>query len=312
MLPFALAAVTLAALPSSATGVTAYGGHIVWSEQDAGAWVLREWYAGRTRRLPVRPRAVPFDADAGPDAHGRAVVVYSRCRVESLRWVERGQRCDVYRLALAGGAQQRVKAISSRGASETSPTQWGAAIVFARRPTGRAVGRVMLWSGGRTRRLPAGPSPAHDVTHVWGSDLDLGAGALTMLWHQQTTDPISGGDVQLRLIRRATRRTRVVDSGYWSGACGSRDVSSPTVTGIGVFFRIASYDCNRYHATLASVSVDRHARSSRALASVSQRAIKEVTRDGHLVVFLRRAHGRLLLMRALRPGFSSSRPLVGR
>lgn len=78
----------------------------------------------------------------------------------------------------------------------------------------------MLWSDGRLRRLPAGPAPAHDLTHAWASDLDLGARGLTMLWHQQTTDPTSRGDVQLRLVRPSDRSTRVLDVGVVSGACG--------------------------------------------------------------------------------------------
>lgn len=308
MLPVALAVAALASLPSSATGLTAYGGHVVWSEQQTSGWVLREWHDGVVRRLPVAPRGVPFDADAGPDANGRPVVVYSRCRHESERWVERGQGCDVFRLRLDGGREERVTAVSSAGASETSPTQWGNAIAFARRKNGHAVGQLMLWSDGRLRRLQAGPAPAHDLTHAWASDLDLGAQALTILWHQQTTDPISGGDIQLRLVRRADRSTRVVDSGYWSGACGSRTVSSPTVTGVGAFFRIVNFDCDKYHSTLASISVHHDQHLSRALAGVGQRALREITRDGRSLIALGRTRAHLLLLRARRPLFSAARP----
>src|SRR4051794_14631467 len=70
------------------TPVSAYAGHVVWSRYDiaAGAFRLMEAHASTaglvTTTLPVPPRAVPFDADVGPDANGAATVVYSRCATE--------------------------------------------------------------------------------------------------------------------------------------------------------------------------------------------------------------------------------------
>src|SRR4051812_15712107 len=70
------------------TPVSAYAGRVVWSQYDALADVFRlmEAHASTaglvTTALPVPPRAVPFDADAGPDADGAATVVYSRCATE--------------------------------------------------------------------------------------------------------------------------------------------------------------------------------------------------------------------------------------
>src|SRR3954452_7092976 len=70
------------------TPVSAYAGRLVWSQYDAalGAFRLMETHASpsgsQTTALPVPPRAVPFDADVGPDADGAATVVYSRCATE--------------------------------------------------------------------------------------------------------------------------------------------------------------------------------------------------------------------------------------
>src|SRR5690349_25119494 len=75
--------VVVAQVPG-ATGLTAYAGHVVWSQPDpaTGRWRLMQWHDGRVTRLAVGSRRVSFDADAGPDARGHPVVVYSRCRHE--------------------------------------------------------------------------------------------------------------------------------------------------------------------------------------------------------------------------------------
>src|SRR4051812_34769036 len=70
----------VATLPG-AMGLSAYGGHVIWSQPDAatGRWRLMQWHAGRITRVAVGERSVPFDADAGPDVRGRAIAVFSRC-----------------------------------------------------------------------------------------------------------------------------------------------------------------------------------------------------------------------------------------
>ena len=43
-----------------AAGLTAYGGHVVWSQRDpaTGRWQLRQWHAGHVSRLAVSERGV--------------------------------------------------------------------------------------------------------------------------------------------------------------------------------------------------------------------------------------------------------------
>src|SRR3954471_18981249 len=66
-------------------GLAAYRGQVVTSRlnRQTGQWELVRWHAGVVDALPVAPRPVPFDADAGPDAAGRPVLVYSRCAQEA-------------------------------------------------------------------------------------------------------------------------------------------------------------------------------------------------------------------------------------
>ena len=82
--PAAVSARELAPLPYAAQALTAYDGYVVFSKSNAssGAWHLMVWHAGAISALAVPPRAVPFDADAGPGANGQPEVVFSVCAVE--------------------------------------------------------------------------------------------------------------------------------------------------------------------------------------------------------------------------------------
>src|SRR3954453_12387909 len=103
---------------SRPTPVSAYAGHLVWSQYDAALNVFRlmETHASpsgaQTTALPVPPRAVPFDADIGPDAAGAPTVFSSRAATEpQLAGVAQpgpaglpvwatARGCDVYRFRL--------------------------------------------------------------------------------------------------------------------------------------------------------------------------------------------------------------------
>lgn len=74
-----LADATGAVAPSAARG------HVVFSRwvPGTGRYELVGWSEEEGLRvLPVGDRAVPFDADVGPDDHGGAVVTYSRCATD--------------------------------------------------------------------------------------------------------------------------------------------------------------------------------------------------------------------------------------
>jgi hypothetical protein len=98
----------LAPMPNAANGsLTAYGGWIIWSASDSAGsrWQLMAFHAGRVRSLAIAARRVPFDADAGPDAHGRPALVYSRCAIEppttdgTLDWAK-ARGCRLYQYTL--------------------------------------------------------------------------------------------------------------------------------------------------------------------------------------------------------------------
>ena len=178
--PAAATADETLALVTRPTPVGAYAGHVVWSEYDpvTNAYFLTHRFNGTNARLPVKPRAVPFDVDVGRNAAGDTIAAYSRCRREPgpreratgsgltllPQWAT-GRGCDVYVLSLRTNVETRVRAANSAGASEFLPSVWRDRIAFARvyeRRRGRAGRRAHLYvrslgRGGINRSLPAGP-----------------------------------------------------------------------------------------------------------------------------------------------------------
>ena len=168
------------ALVTRPTPVGAFAGHVVWSKYDpvANAYFLTQRFQGATARLPVKPRAVPFDVDVGRNAGNDAVAAYSRCSREPgpreratgnalarlPQWAT-GRGCDLYVLNLRTNVETRARGASSAGASEFLPSVWRDRIAFARvyeRRRGRAGKRAYLYvrslrRGGINRGLPAGP-----------------------------------------------------------------------------------------------------------------------------------------------------------
>src|SRR5919108_6024701 len=77
----ARADVTVATVAKPAP-VSFFAGRLVWSAFDpaTNTYSLMTRVSDVTSAVPVKPRAVPFDVDLGPDRNGNTVAVYSRCR----------------------------------------------------------------------------------------------------------------------------------------------------------------------------------------------------------------------------------------
>lgn len=206
------------------TPVTAYAGHVIWSQFDpaAGVFRLMEAHASpsglQTTALPVAPRAVPFDADAGPGEDGAPAVVYSRCATEPRLggvdlpapagvpvWAT-GRGCDVYRYELAGGpGEVLVPGVSTPTASEFLPSLWRSRVAFARRYDRRAGSRglypyLYVRGTGTSERQPGG---ARGSTGLPGpTSLDLAGTRLAFTWGldvrtEARFDTTGGGEREL-------------------------------------------------------------------------------------------------------------------
>jgi hypothetical protein len=186
---------------ASAVRMSAYAGHVVWSEAVApGRYVLMRWHAGRVDRLPVAPRAVPFDVDLGPDARGRPVAVYSRCPGERETAVLVGG-CDVYRLALQGGRERRIRRASTATSSEYAPAIWRGNLAFASSKTAAGPAAVMLLRRGARRSIALRRQARGAGGRVW--DVDLTSNAVIFQWP-------AGDGGELRRVPLSGRRGRVL------------------------------------------------------------------------------------------------------
>ena len=230
------------------TPVSVLDGRIVWSDYDAvqGRYFLTQQVGGITTRLPVAPRAVPFDVDLGPDVDGKPVAAYSRCRrdppprsaprgsiAQMPEW-RLGRGCDLYLYSFEQGREVLVRFASTHGASEFLPTVWTDRIAFARRferRRGRAGRRAFLFvrpnslfasqgRRGHTRRVPAGPRTGPGPT-----SLDIATRRLAIGW--DSTDPRPLSSIYLDVLRSTGRTSqRRLDHGH-SGELQGREFIAP-------------------------------------------------------------------------------------
>ena len=204
--PPALADVAVLSSQSAPTSVSAYRDVVGWSEGQVDDQGNVQGYKlvfsiGDMPPVPARAatRAVPFDLDLGPDAKGRAVAVYSRCRRESsdssfrervsrLPVYTQGEGCDVYQYDVVTGREVRVRGASKPGRSEVLPTRWRDRIAFAVTGNGTRARRrgaaMVIRSNGREEKVaggsgsnagdgPDGPGPValelygRSLAYVW-------------------------------------------------------------------------------------------------------------------------------------------------
>jgi hypothetical protein len=162
----------------AATPLSAGSGWLVWSAPEGSQWVLMAYHAGSVVRLPVPPRAQPFDASVGTDVAGLPVVTFSRCaRTPRMRTVgeqggsggallipSSGSGCRIHVLELTGGVEIKPPIPAPAGVSDTTPSIWHGQIAFARRSRSHGdVWQVESWSPskrGRLKTLPHGRIPS--------------------------------------------------------------------------------------------------------------------------------------------------------
>jgi hypothetical protein len=139
LLPLATLAALAAAAPAARaddmvaelardTPIAAYGGQLAYSSYDtaSGRYTLMIAPRGGTpaaAAVPTSQRA--FDVSLGPDAKGRVVALYTRCRSGE-------KRCDIYRYTPSVKYERRL-GFSSPREDEAWPAQWGNRVVFVRR-----------------------------------------------------------------------------------------------------------------------------------------------------------------------------------
>ncbi|MDX6678896.1 MAG: hypothetical protein QOE31_2948 [Solirubrobacteraceae bacterium] len=262
--PPAQAADTVLAPAANTAGITAYGGHVVLSRLDPATnrWALVRWHDGVIDTLPVAPRAVPFDADAGSDAAGRPVVVYSRCAKEppaisglspSAEW-QLARGCDVYELPLTGAAQERkLTTASSASQSETTPSMWRGGLAFARHADGGATPKLLYLPAGSTKLRRLGGGSIQTCASICGpssvrrsvDQLDIGPSRAAYLW-RMTGGNVYGVGIIWNLYAASLTggQPTLLDSGLISGACGFGLPSSASARANPILYLDAGAECD--------------------------------------------------------------------
>ena len=207
--------------------VDQFGGVTVWSAPEGGGYALMARGAAGTVRLPIGPRAVPFDVDLGPDGSGGVVAVYSRCSVEpmgSRAALDRGifavpgpayttaKGCDLYRFDFATGREAKLTSASTANGSEMLPSYWKGSLAFVRVYPSRK-GRKGVYpylylrtASGRTRRLTGG---ARGVSGLPGpTSVDLNDRTVGFVWNF-TTGRGTQGRSEVRVDTLAGRSRRI-------------------------------------------------------------------------------------------------------
>ncbi|MBW3665932.1 MAG: PQQ-dependent sugar dehydrogenase, partial [Actinobacteria bacterium] len=188
--------------PQRVTEVDAFGGWAAWSAfvEGAGYRLVLRGPDGAPAAAPIPPRAVPFDVDLGPSEEDGVVAAYSRCSQEPdaygtggvlLRTTGRG--CDIFRLDLATGQENRLEGASTNESSEFLPSIWRDKVAFARVFESRAGRRgdlpylyVRPLAGGRSERQPGGSRGDDGLPGPTG--LDLYGRRMSFTWEWRDGD----------------------------------------------------------------------------------------------------------------------------
>lgn len=295
--PRALASLT------DAVPIAAQGAWVAWSTRAESGWTLSAWHRGTTVRLPVPPRAEPFDLDAGTDARGRTVLTYSRCtRTPTIAFGRTstwsGDGCRVHVLDLASGRERGIPIPRSRGSSDLMPSMWRGRVAFARHdPRHGNVAQVRLWDPAtrRLRPLRHGAMP-RGCPYRGGcrtedrigsvQALDLGPRLVAFLWLIQAPGVVGHAGYEVRADRLADGRSLLAGSGYLGEVCTEGDDAavpfSPTVAGDRVWFAFMRSACYRNRYSMVRFDTGRR----RARAGALPAEMLQVVRSGGELVAL--------------------------
>ena len=201
-----------------ATDVAAWRADAVWSSYDTATAtyrLVRSHDGGVPQPLPVAVSPRAFDADLGTNRNGSPYAVYTRCTGGTTG-------CDLYRLGLNTGREERLSTLSSPGADERDPTIFGGRIAFIRRErVGGAMGDTIR-IGDTTRT----GTPTRVLVRGRGlSRPELGRGVLA--YTAPRTAPF--GAVQVRVVTTATHADRLVYEAR-SGGANSARVTDPSLS----------------------------------------------------------------------------------
>src|SRR3954447_13490656 len=226
-------------VPSSVTPladpapIASYGGHLVFSRSNgAGGFdLVQRTGGGPVVPVGVPPRAVPFDVDVGPTTGGHVLAVYTRCTAEpkanggepSITEYQTGRGCDVYKVDLAGGEEERYTKVNASDGTEFWPTYWKGRIGFARAYDHKRNYPYLyvktIASDAPSERMPGGPrnecrdQGCSDDRHSVPQALELYGTRLAFAWRFQGLTEGQDYDLRLDTVDGGHRLMDHVDNG---------------------------------------------------------------------------------------------------
>jgi hypothetical protein len=251
---------------TGAVGMTAAGGHVVFSRAVGNrVYRLFDWSpAGGIRTLAAGTRTAAFDADAGLDANGRPVVVFSTCAagIRPGQVPRRGCSLRVLALDQAGARPRALRLHGDHGLSLTTPSMRGHGVAAVAAPVaGSRNVRILYWRTLRAapRRLSGGTASCPSYVGCRGGPLtavdalDLGRRSVAFVWQ---LDPGALGvdatqELRTAPLNGAHSRQAGRAYGYVSGACGYRQPESPNALADGgVGFVLLQSPCTADQTTI--------------------------------------------------------------
>ena len=213
------------------TQVSAYGSGVLFSKRDPATGRFKLFYTETGRPpapLPVADRAVPFDADLGPGAHGHFLAVYSRCEREP-RWdpvdedtppnYSLGRGCDLYELDLTTDRERRLMRTAE---SEFLPAVWKDGLAFARVYASKKIALYHRTATMTSRRMPGGPPNGRP------NGLDLYGRRLAFGW--EYPGRFDGPASDLRMDDVVTGRARLIER-FRGGGLTTISLTAPAFEG---------------------------------------------------------------------------------
>jgi hypothetical protein len=150
--PAANAAPTTISTEPRATPIAAWAGTVAWSSFDPATsdyHLVVSRNGAAPQRVPVAPGPNAFDVDLGTNRNGSTYAVYSRCAIPATDG-RPPTGCDLYRLSLASGVEQRLDTLSSPTWDERDPTIFAGRIAFIRNETHGGLNEDVLRVGDTT------------------------------------------------------------------------------------------------------------------------------------------------------------------
>jgi hypothetical protein len=199
------------------TDVAAWGADAVWSSFDpatATYRLVRSRGGAAPVPLPVTPSPRAFDVDLGTNRSGSTYAVYTRC-------ADGESGCDLYRLGLDTGREERLSSLSSERWDERDPTVFRGRIAFVRHE------RVRGGMGDTIRIGDTTSSGTPTRALVKGGALSRPELGVSHLAYTRPR-PAPWGVVQVRVVTLRTRADRLVYEARSGGANAAR-VTGPSL-----------------------------------------------------------------------------------